>query len=118
MSHTPGPWKVVRIDGELIGSIYSKKIRICSGICDDMKLEKEAEANAYLIASAPDMRDEIDRLKAEKAELLVVLKEIASVISGSGGVAGWHKKGVIAFWDEFECVKKIKDIIEGARGEE
>lgn len=118
MSHTPGPWKVVYIDGELIGSIYSKKTRICSGICDDMKLEKEAKANAYLIASAPDMKDEINQLKAEKAELLEALEELASVIDESEGVAGYHMNGTVAQWDGFDCVQKIMSVIKKARGEE
>ena len=62
MSHTPGPWKIVRIDGELVGSIYKSKIRICAGILDDMKLQKEAEGNTYLIATAPEMLEALEAL--------------------------------------------------------
>ena len=43
MSHTQGLWKIVRIDGELVGSIYRGKTSICAGILDDMKLQEEAE---------------------------------------------------------------------------
>lgn len=111
MSHTPGPWKVVYIDGELTGSIYSKKIRICSGICDDMKLENEAEANAYLIASAPDMKDEIDRLKAEKAELLEVLEWLDLKFDRFDDGYG---RAMFSRGD----FKKVRAAIKKARGEE
>ena len=65
MSHTPGPWKIVRIDGELVGSIYRGKTRICAGIIDDMKLRREAEANAALIAAAPDLLEALEWLLEE-----------------------------------------------------
>ncbi len=55
MRHTQGQWKVIHIGEELTGSIFAGKTRICSGICDDVKLAREAEANAFLIAAAPDM---------------------------------------------------------------
>ena len=65
MTHTPGPWKIVRIDGELVGSIYRGKTRICAGIIDDIKLHSEAEANARLIAAAPEMLVALERILTE-----------------------------------------------------
>lgn len=64
MSHTPGPWRIVRIDGELVGSIYRGKTRICAWILDDMKSQREAEANAHLIAAAPEMLAVLEKLSS------------------------------------------------------
>ena len=65
MTHTPGPWRIVRIDGELVGSIFRGKTRICAGIIDDIKLHSEAEANAHLIAAAPEMLEALEWLMEE-----------------------------------------------------
>ena len=65
MTHTPGPWRIVRIDGELVGSIFRGKTRICAGIIDDIKLHSEAEANAHLIAAAPEMLEVLEWLAEE-----------------------------------------------------
>ena len=62
MSHTPGPWKAIRIGGELTGSVFAGKKRICSGICDDVRLVKEAEANSALIEAAPDMLEALETI--------------------------------------------------------
>ncbi len=62
--------------------------------------------------------NEIYRLKAEKAELLEALEELASVIDESEGVAGWHLNGAVAPWSEFGFAQKIEDVIEKARGTE
>jgi len=65
MSHTTGPWKAIRIEGELTGSVFAGKKRICSGICDDVRLVKEAEANSALIEAAPDMLEALEWLSNE-----------------------------------------------------
>ena len=65
MTHTPGPWKAIRIGGELTGSVFAGKKRICSGICDDVRLVKEAEANSALIEAAPDILEALEEVKSE-----------------------------------------------------
>jgi hypothetical protein len=64
MTHTPGPWEAIRIGGELTGSVFAGKKRICSGICDDVRLVKEAEANSALIEAAPDMLEALEEVVA------------------------------------------------------
>ena len=64
MTHTPGPWKAIRIGGELTGSVFAGKKRICSGICDDVRLVKEAESNSALIEAATDMLEALEEVVA------------------------------------------------------
>ena len=54
-THTPGPWKVyddwiVNAKGETIARIYRQN-------------EQEQRNNAQLMALAPEMRDELDRIR-------------------------------------------------------
>jgi len=63
MNHTRGPWKAIRIGGELTGSVFAGKKRICSGICDDVRLVKEVEANSALIEATPDMLEALEGAK-------------------------------------------------------
>ena len=65
MSHTPGPWKAIRIGGELTGSVFAGTKRICYGICDYVRLAKEAEANSALIEAAPDMLHALEEVMGE-----------------------------------------------------
>lgn len=60
--HTKGPWQQVKVDGELTGSIFSGRKRVCSGIFDDIKLKPEAEANARLIAAAPFLLETLEEV--------------------------------------------------------
>ena len=54
-AHTPGPW---RADLDLDGTLRSaENVPICQ-ICD----HNQSEANARLIAAAPDMLDALDRI--------------------------------------------------------
>ena len=68
MTHTPGPWKAIRTGGELTGSVFAGKKRICSGICDDVRLVKEAESNSALIEAAPDMLRALEAVYGESEE--------------------------------------------------
>ena len=111
MSYTPGPWKV--FDEEFYAVIRQEGVKNGIEIAHVGKRE-----DAELIATAPDMKQEIDQLKAEKADLLEALEEIASVIDESEGVAGWHLNGAVAPWSEFGFAQKIEDVIQKARGEE
>lgn len=71
--HTPGPWRITNY-GEKFIHIEGGMNGICR-IPHEGKSIEENEANARLIASAPDLLIERDRLKAVNAELLEALKE-------------------------------------------
>jgi hypothetical protein len=74
--HTPGPWK--RIELMLVdGRFYEQIVADGRGVvCLDYhaKHKTEGKANARLIAAAPTMAEEIERLKAINAELLAALR--------------------------------------------
>lgn len=85
--HTPGPWSVGPIihysrDGRAItGDIPSVSM---AGGCRALVVGLgasglECAANAALIASAPDLLAERDRLRAVNAELVAALKEALAV---------------------------------------
>jgi hypothetical protein len=62
----------------------------------------ENEANARLIAAAPD--------------LLTALESLMSIIDESRGVVGWHLNGDVANWGEFEDIAAARVAIAKARG--
>ncbi len=47
-----------------------------------------------------------------------ILKEVAEVIQGSTGVAGWHLNGDIATWDEFKFSAKIEQTLSASASKE
>jgi len=92
MSHTPGPWKAEQIGGDMAITISSSN-RIAT--CNWAKTEKEYEANAHLIAAAPEMLEalilaeealdtweQIDEPGSAPSPLLQQIREI--IISAGG----------------------------------
>ncbi|MCF4151770.1 hypothetical protein L2W58_08135 [Dethiosulfovibrio sp. F2B] len=103
MSHTPGPWVIYR---NRKGHV--SKIEGSGGhrICTFQPSDQFVEGNSQIIVTALEMRDEIARLKKEKAELLEALEIAKSIIDTrieTPVVAGYSK---------------IEDAIKKARGEE
>ena len=96
--HTPGPW-----------AIFERDIRAGAVCCVAHRVkwwangmtESEEMANARLIGSAPDLLAERDRLKAANAELSAALEGLLNITRDSCGVAGYHRNGDVAEWDEF-----------------
>ena len=78
-------------DGGLIAFVYD-------GDIDDEAIHMDVvQANAKLIAAAPDM--------------LEALTNILKIVEDSEGVAGYHLNGDTAKWDEFdEVTNAIKTI--------
>lgn len=63
VKHTPGPW----FTGELLANVYfgnksGEMIAQCGGFKFKQKMEGESEANACLIAAAPDLLDVLLRM--------------------------------------------------------
>lgn len=95
MNHTPGPWTV-----EKNGYLNQLGIEPCIGAV--YGAGEELNANARLIAAAPD--------------LLAALEALMGIVSDSNGVAGYHRNGDIADWNEFDeinmavaAIAKAKD---------
>ena len=58
MKHTPGPWKMHKWEGHVVGA-NDRFVAACNGYSDNftdpVKLRDENVANARLIAKAPEM---------------------------------------------------------------
>ncbi len=73
MSHTPAPWKVATFDGPNeyasieAGNEINELVRICD-IPSWPCATNEMEANAILIASAPDLLSALERLAHPMAD--------------------------------------------------
>ncbi|NCC96403.1 MAG: hypothetical protein EOM02_06130 [Synergistales bacterium] len=104
MSHTPGPWEVRRgIKQWTVDYLACGKFkRNIAHVWDD--------EDARLIAAAPDMKDEIDRLKAEKADMLAMLEEFRECAYFSWA---WCDYGF-----PVGIVERTDEVIKKARGEE
>ena len=63
--HTPGPWRVGPVDDTRIVSVkHDEEIAIASGDYDSPEGWPIMEANARLIAAAPDLLDALQKLCA------------------------------------------------------
>jgi hypothetical protein len=83
--HTPGPWH--HSCGRYVyayhqGEFGYSKSRVVASVPDDELDggEEEQQANARLIAAAPETAAERDRLKEVNAELLAALRAMLSVV--------------------------------------
>ena len=102
---TKGEWKItddrfIAVDEkELVCEVYDRAnfLPRPGTIVPD---EETAEANAKLIAAAPEMFE--------------ALKTMLMFIKESSGIAGWHENGQVATWDEFDVVKDIETAIKKA----
>lgn len=73
MSHTPGPWVIYRNRRGHVSKIEGSGGR---RICTFQPSDQFVEGNSQIIVKALEMRDEIDRLKAGRAELLEALETL------------------------------------------
>lgn len=62
--HTPGPWKV-RENGGLMQSVEAKRDWLVFKCGRDFMAREELEANARLIAAAPELLEALELLIAE-----------------------------------------------------
>lgn len=73
--HTPGPWKVLKV-GNQWAVVKAKAKRGDDDICTGSVYHDDYEANARLIASAPEL---LDALKGAKAALELALPTLRHV---------------------------------------
>ena len=98
--HTPGPWRLHPTDDTMVIGVNGRdEIAEMRGYYSTQP--DVMEANARLIAAAPDM--------------LAVCEALLDIIYNSQGVAGWHRNGDVATWDEFEAVAELEAAIAKAK---
>ena len=75
MAHTPGPWtyRTSAYNGAFEINGADSKVFVVADIYGYVQWPERAEANARLIAAAPETAAERDRLRAEVAELVQAL---------------------------------------------
>ena len=89
---------------EKAGAVFMAVCKKCSDAGSRITVRtKESEANARLIASAPD--------------LLAALETLMGIVSDSHGVSGYHRNGDIAEWDEFDEINVAIAALAKAKGE-
>ena len=104
---TKGPWKAT-YDSQLqaLIQIYSTEDRIMVAVLPDrgtIEAMSEIEANANLIAAAPDMYE--------------ALEQMEPLINNSTGIVGYYMNGNIAKWNDFDVTRIIGNALRKARGE-
>ncbi len=98
MSHTPGPWVIYRNRKGHVSKIEGSGGR---RICTFQPSDQFVEGNSQIIVTALEMRDEIDQLKKEKADMLAMLEEIRECAYR---------------WSEIRTVEQLDKVIRKARG--
>lgn len=95
MNHTPGPWKFE--GGEITHGLTTRLVVFREGSRDIAHVirqgvdEIQGEENAALIASAPDLLAERDRLLLQVGEMRTALEQIATLaieLSDCDGIPG------------------------------
>lgn len=103
-THTPGPWEVLRIEDVLaiMPDPITGRPDTFLGIAtiqehDGERSSRRVEANARLIASAPQLLEALDRALAALQRLHT---DVEALMADSEGVAGLHHNGDVATWDD------------------
>lgn len=75
--HTPGPWAVNPINAQVDAFKDGEAIPVCRMLWPTTERSAaETEANAHLIAAAPELLAERDRLREVNAALLAALERV------------------------------------------
>ena len=93
---------------EKAGAVFMAVCKKCSDVGARVLVKtkgtvEESQANARLIAAAPD--------------LLAALEALMGIVSDSHGVSGYHRNGDIAEWDEFDEINIAIAALAKAKGE-
>lgn len=98
--HTPGPWlrdDCSGLDCD-VRAASGRKVALCWGLASNnatnyrADYRAECDANAHLIAAAPELLEALSKL----------LNEVDGLIGESAGVVGLHLNGDIAPWSDLE----------------
>jgi hypothetical protein len=81
-----------------------------------MAEKRQREQAGQQSESEHHLQVEIDRLKAERDQLVKALESFLDLVGDSHGVSGYHLNGDIAEWDEFECVGEAYELIKRIEG--
>lgn len=79
-SHTPGPWSLTPGDSVIEVAAYGEHIATVGSVPYWKRYNETDKANASLIASAPDMALEIERLRSINADMLAALDSAMVII--------------------------------------
>ena len=116
---TPGPWKVnISTKSNVFPkrAIFSRDNKFpLAGIFGDPRPKKENEANAHLIAAAPDMYEALKKSENFLMELYKI-KEDAACVEFTGGSFVGNQASAEAniIWMQIE---NLREILKIARGE-
>lgn len=110
--HSKGPWRQSEMQPDAIVSDDRTTLPPGYKDPDDHLLyyggyvvaESIAPQDRPLIAAAPDLLD--------------ALRGLLAIVSDSDGVAGYHRNGEVAAWDEFPEVAAALDAVFKATGQE
>jgi hypothetical protein len=85
-AHTLGPWIVTSIRALSVAQ-RENGLRICTLNSDESKISEETrQANAELIAAAPGMAAELERVTKERDSLLKVVRERDDALGAYGRI--------------------------------
>lgn len=71
---------------------------------------------AEFVASHPELAEKLEAMTKQRDVLLDAMYAVQGVMNSSEGVAGWHKNGDIATWDEL--LPEVADALEFVEGEQ
>lgn len=104
-----GTWEVNTLRDHHVGTgrkPVAYGANICGGIGDitEQRTRGNEQANANLIAAAPDLYE--------------ALQSVLAITADSDGVSGYHLNGDIAKWGEFDEIATAIAALAKARGEQ
>lgn len=108
--HTPGPWTIYD-DGEDGSDIIMAHIDGENSDIAEMSRDlppAQRKANAALIASAPDLLAERDRLREVNAELVAALEDVTSAYERAITALGAHEWGMLTIEAARAALAKVR----------
>ena len=77
--HTPGPWKVSPTDDTVVIDATGAEVAAIDGDYNDPDTWPQMEANARLIAAAPDLLDALQNLLDEAEDVFVCMADATGI---------------------------------------
>lgn len=111
--HTPGPWRVYERTPVRIITESKRVIATVRGWGTP-----EGDANARLIAAAPETAAERDRLKAINAQMLEALRAIEAFFALNDRTSSWGRASASASWAAAKAAIAAATLDASATGEQ